>query len=65
MAKAKHSMRRLPGSAKAGKYTHTSKGGKLAHVRIIRPRIGPEDIDLRAVRRALREYFRTHPKALE
>ena len=64
MTKANRSRKKRPQSAKTGKHAHKSKGGKLARVTIARPRIGPEDVDLRAVRKALREYFRTHPEAL-
>jgi hypothetical protein len=39
--------------------------GKLAHVKIARPRIQPENVDMKAVRKALREYFLTNPHALE
>ncbi len=64
MAKAKRTSKRFLATDR-GRYVGRSKAGKLAHVTIARPRIGPEDVDLDAVRKALRAYFRTHPKALE
>jgi len=64
MAKTKHRAKTFQ-SAKTGKYATRVKGGKLAHVTIARPRTGPENVDLKAVRKALRAYFRTHPQALE
>ena len=65
MAKAKRGAKKILATAGTGRYVNRSKAGKLAHVTIARPQIGPEDVDLNAVRRALRAYFRTHPKALE
>jgi hypothetical protein len=65
MAKPKHSARKPIRSAKAGKSIGRAKGGKLAHVTIARPAISPDDVDLKAVRKALRTYFRTHPEAVE
>lgn len=65
MAKAKRSAKRLSRPANMGKHVDKAKGGKLARVTIARPRTGPEGVDLRAVRKALREYFLTHPEALE
>jgi len=65
MPRPKHSARKPIRLAKVGKYISRAKGGKLAHVTIARPRIGPDGIDLKAVRKALRAYFRTHPEAVE
>jgi hypothetical protein len=66
MTKAKRSSKKILEPTGSGRrYVSRSKVGKLAHVTIARPQIGPEDVDLDAVRKALRAYFRTHPKALE
>ena len=64
MKKARHTAKKPIRLSKTGKYLPSAKGGKLAHVTIARPRTGPEGVDLKAVRKALRAYFRTHPKAL-
>jgi len=47
----------------AGK--RTRQKGELASVTIVPPAVRAKDIDLRAVRRAARDYFIKHPKALE
>ena len=65
MAKAKRTLKRFLAKDRTGRYVSRSKAGKLAHVTIARPRIGPDDVDLNAVRKVLRAYFRTHPQALE
>jgi hypothetical protein len=65
MAKAKRNSKKFLLTDRRGRYVGRSKAGKLTHVTIARPRIGPDDVDLNAVRRALRAYFRTHPQALE
>jgi hypothetical protein len=62
MAKMVHSTRAIR-SRKGG--ASRAKGGKLAHVTIARPRAKLENVDMKAVRKALREYFLTHPHALE
>jgi hypothetical protein len=65
MAKAKRNSKKFLATDRRGRYVSRPKAGKLAHVTIARPRIGPDDVDLDAVRRAFRAYFRTHPQALE
>src|SRR3990172_3416281 len=65
MANAKRSAKKSMRLTKTGKKVGRAKGGKLARVTIARPRIAPEGVDLKAVRKALRSYFRTHPEALE
>lgn len=40
-------------------------GGELARVKIATPAVRPKDVDLGSARKAAREYFRKHPKALE
>jgi hypothetical protein len=65
MAKAKRSTKKALATAGTGRHVSRSKAGKLANVTIARPQIGPKDVDLNAVRKVLRTYFRTHPKALE
>ena len=65
MANAKRSAKKSIRLTKTGKKVGRAKGGKLARVTIARPRIAPEGVDLKAVRKALRSYFRTHPEALE
>jgi hypothetical protein len=52
-------------SSKAKKPVALARPGKLAHVKIARPRVRPENVDMKAVRKALRKYFLTHPDALE
>jgi hypothetical protein len=41
------------------------KTGELARVKIVAPAVRPKDVDLSSARKAAREYFRKHPKALE
>ena len=65
MARAKRNAKKFLLTDGTGRHVGRSKAGKLAHVTIARPRIGPVNVDLNAVRRALRDYFRTHPQALE
>jgi hypothetical protein len=65
MAKTRNSTRQSDRLTKPGRHSSRSKRGKLAEVRIARPRTAPEGVDLKAVRKALRDYFRTHPEALE
>jgi hypothetical protein len=65
MTKAKRPAKKPSGTGDSGRYISRIKGGQLMHVQIARPRSGPEDVDLKAVRKALRAYFKTHPKALE
>jgi hypothetical protein len=43
----------------------TQGPGKLARVKILPPAVRPKDVDLRPVRKAVREYFRKHPRVLE
>jgi hypothetical protein len=64
MAKAKRNTKKFLANDR-GRYVSRSGAGKLAHVTIARPRVGPVNVDLNAVRRALRDYFRAHPQALE
>lgn len=54
--------RRAIKSDKAGKFV---AAGELARVKIVAPAVRPKDVDLSSARKAAREYFRKHPKALE
>jgi hypothetical protein len=43
-----------------------ARKGELTGVTIVRPAVRPSrDVDLKAARKAAREYLRTHPKILE
>ena len=61
-AKKQTMRRRAPKTDKAGK---TVAAGELARVKIIAPAVRPKDVDLSSARKAAREYFRKHPKALK
>ena len=53
---------RAPEAVKA----RAARKGELTGVTIVRPAIRPSrDVDLKAARKAAREYLRTHPKILE
>jgi hypothetical protein len=65
MANAKRTPRKIIDAGDVGRQIKRIKGGQLAHVNIVRPRTNPGDVDLKAVRKALRAYFRGHPEALE
>ena len=62
LAKMRMAATRAPEAEKP----RTARKGELTGVTIVRPAIRPSrDVDLKAARKAAREYLRAHPKILE
>ena len=62
LAKMRMAATRAPEAEKP----RTARKGELTGVTIVRPAVPPsKDVDLKAARKAAREYLRAHPKILE
>jgi len=61
IAKKRVPRRRISKTDKDG---DLATAGELSQVRIVAPAVRPKDFDLDSARKAAREYFRKHPKAL-